>query len=157
MIQVGPASTGKALQQANITIAGIKTKGTNQCCIASTIILGGVCIFPLCFMCCDWWKKIAHPTYEISIETYNDIGRFINKNSTMNNLTLTVADNSFNAEKANILAESIRSSRLTGFTFLNIAVPLNHLQNEANDFINNAAPIKSLGIATSLTWRDMIA
>lgn len=157
MAQVGQTSTGKPLQQANISIAGIKTKGTNQCCIVSTIAIGGWCIVPLFFMCCDWWKKIVHPTYEISVETYNDIGRFISKNSTMNNLTLRVADNAFNAEKANILAEVIKRSNLTGFTFVNIAVPFNHLQNEAADFINNMAPIKSLGIATSLTWHDMIA
>ena len=51
------------MQQANITLVGSKTKASNNCCYIFTIICGSFIIFPLCFMCCMWWKKIVYPTY----------------------------------------------------------------------------------------------
>ena len=41
-------------------------------------------------------------------------------------LNLTVVDNTFNAEKARVLYESLSGSSLTGFTFKNVALACNH-------------------------------
>jgi hypothetical protein len=145
------------MQQANITIIGSKIKAGNLCCAISTIISGAFCIFPLCFMCCMWWKKIVSAIYELTPETYRDIGVFLERNPTVTNLNLTVADNAFDAEKARILYESLSRSRVTGLTFVNIALPCNNRVNEADDFLTNIVPIKSLNMSTSLKWGDMIA
>lgn len=67
LITVGGFNNGGAfIQQANITIAGTKTKSTNVCCMVSTLVCS-CCIFPLCFMCCAWWKKIVFPRFELSV------------------------------------------------------------------------------------------
>lgn len=152
LVSTGPQS----MQQANITVIGNKTKTGNTCCIVSTMMAGFFCIFPLFFMCCMWWKKIASALYELTPEAYHDIGVFLERNPTVTNLTLTVADNNFNAEKARILYESLSKSRLTGFTFVNMALACNNEGNEADDFPANVAPLKSLTISTSLKWGDMI-
>ena len=56
--------TGQSLvYQANITIVGNKTSSRNSCCFCATYCLGSFLIFPLCFMCCMWWKKIVYPRY----------------------------------------------------------------------------------------------
>ena len=44
----------------------------------------------------------------------------------MNNINFTVADNSFNAEKARILYEALSTSRITGLTFVNLVLACNH-------------------------------
>lgn len=68
LIPLGGYNNGGAfIQQANITIAGTKTKSTNACCMISTLVCGTCCIFPLCFMCCAWWKKIVFPRFELSV------------------------------------------------------------------------------------------
>lgn len=97
MMNVVPPDINAPMQQANITIVGAKTKPGNQCCIVCTLVSGAFCIFPLCFMCCAWWKNIAFPMYELSVEAYREIAQFILRNPTLNNLNLSVADNAFNA------------------------------------------------------------
>jgi hypothetical protein len=66
-------------------------------------ILFACLIFPIFFMCCDWWKKIVSPFYEISFQTYQTLARIINQNSTINYLNLTVVDNALDAQKINLL------------------------------------------------------
>ena len=46
-----------------------------------------------------WWKEIVYPMYELSPQAYRDVGSFIERNPSANNLNLTVVDNAFNAEK----------------------------------------------------------
>ena len=90
---------GQSLRQYNITLIGDKVKPYNQCCRIATIITGIFFIFPFCFMCCDFWKKIVYPMYELQIKTYETIGEMIKQ---MNGilLNLRVIDNNFNKEKA---------------------------------------------------------
>lgn len=85
------------MQQADITIVGNKTKPGNSACIFSTLMAGLCCCFPFCFMCCTWWKKMVAALYELTPEAYRDIGVFLDRNQTVTNLNLTVADNAFNA------------------------------------------------------------
>lgn len=158
MSMIPPNPTGpQPMQQADITIVGGKTKSGDLSCLFATIMCGACCIFPLCFMCCMWWKKIVSPVYQLAPEAYRDIGVFLERNPTVTNLNLTVADNSFNAEKAGILYESLSRSRVTGLTFVNIGLACNNQANEADDFLTNVVPLKSLSMSTNLRWGDMIA
>lgn len=58
-----PMMPTQPISQANITIAGSQTSFGSDCCFILTIILGSFIIFPLCFMCCMWWRKIVYPRY----------------------------------------------------------------------------------------------
>ena len=87
-----------------------------------TIIWGSIVIFPLFFMCCDWWKKCTYAAYEIPERTYSSLSRLL-RGSSIRNVTLNVTDNTFDGQKANTLYEIISSSQLNGFTFRNMAGP----------------------------------
>lgn len=67
------------IAEANITVVGNKTENGNQCCLISTIFLGGCLIFPLFFMCCSWWKKIVSCKYDLNIEFYRLLGDFLRR------------------------------------------------------------------------------
>ena len=73
----------------------------------------------------------------------------------MTNLSLTVVDNGFNAEKSRILYEAMSASRLTAFTFKNSALDCNYHGNEADDFKQNMAGIKTLPFPSVITWGSM--
>lgn len=125
MMNMMAPNASAPIQQANITLAGTKTKTGNVCCLVTTFFLGGCLIIPLTFMCCMWWKKIVNPFYELTIEAYRDIGQFIERNPTINNLNLVVVDNAFNAEKARVLYDILSRGQITGFTFVNLALACN--------------------------------
>lgn len=59
-------------------------------------------------------------------EIYRSIGNFLNSAPTVNNLTLEVVDNAFNAEKAMILRQCLEGRSMVGFTFINHAVAINY-------------------------------
>ena len=48
-----------------INITGTQTKGNDLCCFWATIIVGSIIIFPLFFICCNWWKKRINKLYEV--------------------------------------------------------------------------------------------
>jgi hypothetical protein len=83
--------------QLNLNIVGNKLKATNNCCYNITFMLGICLIFPLFFMCCMWWKRIVNPLYELSVSAYQNMANLIGKAPNLNNLTLTIVDNAFNA------------------------------------------------------------
>jgi len=68
----------------------------------------------------DWWKKCTYAAFSIASNAYMSLGKLINAPN-MRNITLTVHDNTFDAEKATILYNSIVRSQIKGFTFINIA------------------------------------
>lgn len=84
-------------------------------------------------MCCNWWKKIVYPQYEVNPEAYRAIANFI-ANSPITNMNLDVVDNAFNGEKAGILLEVLRTKSMVGFTLINHAEPLDYNDNEFNNF-----------------------
>lgn len=117
-----------------------------------TIIWGSILIFPLCFICMDWWKRCTLPAYTIAINVYVSLGKII-KAPNIKNLTLTVIDNNFDQQKAQILYNHIAESRIRGFTFVNAAGNYNFLSNEYSDFVKNMRPIKTLNNVTSdMRW-----
>jgi hypothetical protein len=88
---------GARISLATLTIVGSKTKVSNNCCFLLTMITGTFCIIPLFFLCCMWWKKIVYPEYVLADQVYRNLGRIVNRDSGVINLTLTVVDNAFNA------------------------------------------------------------
>ena len=90
-------------------------------CMVCTFIAGGFLIFPLCFMCCNWWKKMVFPVFDIPMTTWQAIGRLF----TLPNLqaiTLNLADNTFDKSKADLLYSYASEARnLKGMTFVNSA------------------------------------
>lgn len=93
----------------------------------------------------------------MTAEAYRDVGRFIDRFPTITDLELRVVDNTFDSEKARILYEILSRSRITSFDFINLAIAVNERSNEADDFLINIAPIKSLNFPTNLTWELMHA
>lgn len=85
------------IQQAHIIIAGNKTKASNTCCFILTILFGGFILVPLLFMCCMWWKKKVYPMYQLTVDAYQHLAKFIAKTPNLNYLNLVVVDNAFNA------------------------------------------------------------
>jgi hypothetical protein len=65
-----------------------------MCCQLTTIIAGSFCIFPLCFMCCNWWKKCVNPAYEVPIRTYQKLAAVL-LNPNIKSVTLYVTDSTF--------------------------------------------------------------
>lgn len=88
------------VNKGSITLVGNKTKPSNICCFSVTMIFADFFIFPLFFTCCMWWKKIVYPTYEVSIDAYEALANLIQRLPNLKDLSLTVVDNVFNAEKA---------------------------------------------------------
>ena len=71
-------------------------------------------------------------------------------------VNLTVADNAFNGEKANILYDRLIGSTIGTFNFVNMALCCNYRNNEADNFMSNVACLKDLGqVKTSFTWGDL--
>jgi len=83
----------QGMTQMNITITGQKVKAKNGCCYCMTIGFGSLLIFPLCFMCCQWWKNIVHSKYAMDIRTYELIANLIKKCPLVTFLNLSVYDN----------------------------------------------------------------
>jgi hypothetical protein len=119
--------------EAKLHIVGSKASTSNGCCMTLTFMFACL-IFPLFCMCCGWWKKIVYPQYEMNIEFYKSIGRFLRFCTTCTALTVTVVDNAFDKKRARALFESIQGTQLTSFTFENKAVAINYNDNEASDF-----------------------
>lgn len=48
-----------------INITGTVIKNNNMCCFWNTVIWGSIFLFPLFFICCDWWKRIVNKLYAV--------------------------------------------------------------------------------------------
>jgi hypothetical protein len=75
----------------------------------------------------------------------------------VNNLTLEVVDNAFNAEKAMILRRCLEGRNMVGFTFINHATAINYNEYELDNFVAYVQPIKELPFTTNLEWDDEVA
>mgnify|MGYP003338793558 CR=1 FL=1 len=90
----------------------------NVLCFVCTILWGSILLFPLCFMCCDWWMKMVYSSYEVPESTYKALQNLI-CNTPLQTLTLTVTDNRLNTTKAQILYDLLSRSQVKGFTLVN--------------------------------------
>ena len=150
-----PSSPATPIIEAKLNVTGSKMSTTNVCCMFLTIMLGAWLIIPFFFMCCSWWKKIVYPKYEINIEFYRAIGRFLRTCTTCVSLSLTVYDNSFDQSKARVLYQSLEGTQLTSFTFVNNAIACDYNNDEVSNFEESMRPIKSLPINSSIQWGGM--
>lgn len=90
----------------------------NFCCYICTIIWAGILIFPIFFLCCDWWQKFVYPAFDIPIATYYSLQRIFSSYS-LQTMTLTVVDNRFGADKCQAIYDMLSRSQIKGFTFMN--------------------------------------
>jgi hypothetical protein len=124
----------------------------NTCSLTCTVIWGSILIFPLCFMCCNWWKKCTYPAWNISPGVYMALGRIL-RAPNLRNITISVVDSNFDDVKARILYNLLVESRVRGFTFINAAGNYDYLNREFTDFVKNMRPIKTLSNVTSdMRW-----
>ena len=60
----------QTIKDINVTLNGNQVTSFGTCCFICTIIWGSILIFPLCFMCCEWWKKRVYPAAVVPISCY---------------------------------------------------------------------------------------
>ena len=116
------------LVDAKIIISGVEVKEVNMTALMCTLIWGAIILFPLFFICCNWWKKCVGGISDVPLAIYQKLERIV-RGPNMKNLTLIVNDNYFGAEKANVLYNVLSSSGLKGFTFINNAQALDYDHN----------------------------
>lgn len=138
-------------RDVNANLSGQMIKEFDMCCMVCTIIWGSFFIFPLCFMCCDWWKKAVYPAYDIPLSTYQSLGNLL-RSPAVANLSLTVMDNRFDNVKAQALFQIVQGSGLRSMTFINMVGDYDVYNHEYSQFENNMRPFKKLGIATDIRW-----
>ena len=85
---------GSNITSLDLTIVGTKVDAGSGACVCLTMVFACL-IFPLFFMCCGWWKRIAHPKYEVDVRTYQAVINGVSSVQTINNLNLTVVDSAF--------------------------------------------------------------
>ena len=121
-------------------------------CYFCTIFWGSILLFPLLFICCDWWRKCVSPAYDVPLETYHSLGRLF-RSPNLRNVTLRVVDNTFDLQKAHIVCKLVNESNLKGFTFTNSAGPYDYSNSEYSDFQQNMAPIRQHpGLIADIQW-----
>ena len=79
---------------AKITVTGVEVKPMRVCSLILTFMC--VClIFPICFICMDWWKRCTYGAYSVHNNVYIALGKII-LGAKISNITLSVIDNTFN-------------------------------------------------------------
>lgn len=140
-----------SIREATIMCTGTEIKTMNLCCFLFTVLCGGFLIFPLCFMCCDWWKKMVYPAHDIPIVAYQSLGRLISSPYLMN-ITINVVDSRFGAEKCQLLYSALSRSQVKGFQFTNGAGFYDYENDESSRFLERMRPIKSLPMQSEIKW-----
>ena len=146
---------GAPITTLDLTVVGNTAETGNSACYCLTVIFFCL-IFPICFMYCDWWKKITYSKYEVDINTYEQICNAIRAVPTITKVTLHVLDNGLNNQKANTLFNMVSGGQLKTFNFENRVLAINWRDNEVDNFQANMAPITQLGIDTLVAWDDQI-
>jgi len=114
--------------------------------------MGSLIILPLFLLCCNWWKKCTYPCYDVPVSVYQGLNRLI-KGANVRNVTLTVQDNCFGKEKANILCEAIEKSFINGFSLNNVAVAYDNEDREFSDFWLRMEPVKLMpNVMSDIRW-----
>jgi hypothetical protein len=113
--------------------------------------LGSIFLFPLFFICCDWWKKIINKLYSVEMSGYEGAAQLI-LNSRADDVYLMVQDNLFNESKAQVLIKALERSAVRNFVFNNVAVGFNSDGSNFSDFDIYMRPIKSLGMRSDISW-----
>jgi hypothetical protein len=141
---------------ANITVTGTQIQTMNTFSFICTLLLGSILIFPLCFMCCDWWRRCTLDAHDVAPAVYASMARIF-RSPNVRNVSLTVVDNTFNSNKAHILYNLISQSQVKGFTFINRAAAYDFLERENSDFSLSMKPIKMINhVVSDIRWANEI-
>lgn len=113
---------------------------------------GGVLIFPLAFMFCNWWKKVVYPAFEIPETTYHALQVLLSAPN-METISLSFVDNCLTKVKTEIMYKIFsRATSLKSLTFVNGAGMFDYENQEFTNFKDNFLPIKRLPILSDIRW-----
>ena len=143
------------VSQLNVISVGEKNSGSPVCSCLTILFL--CLIFPIFFVCCNWWKKIVFPKYNLNAELYRAVGQFVRNNITCTIVRLIVCDSQFNSEKVHLLRDVLMGTQIQSLTVVNIAKAINYDDNEVDNFTNNVQPIKELPFKTAFVWDEQAA
>lgn len=142
----------------NVTILGDIIQEAAVCCLISTLVFGGCCIFPLFLLCCDCYRKAVAELRNMPVESYMAIESVILQCPNIEKALVNVTDNMLDANKASILERSIvRLPKLIMFEFRNMAAGFNLKDNEYDGF-DQCFPLtkQSNRFIYSLSWGTKI-
>lgn len=72
---------------------GSKIRASSGAVAALIIFLGILLIFPLFFLCCQWYKRCTMPSFGVSKKSYEVIQKLVSNSPQLNIMMLTVFDN----------------------------------------------------------------
>ena len=125
----------------------------NFCCVFWTFMFACL-IFPIFFICCSWWRRIAHATYVAPFSSYQAL-QHVFALPNMKNLTLMITDNGFGSEKIDWLYDMVSKSELQSFTLVNLAGMYNNSSDdEYSNFKERMQKFKSLKVLTDIRWHE---
>lgn len=67
----------KEIKSLRINMTGSILHTFNMCWWVTTIILGSIFLFPLFFICCDWWKRKTFQTFTTDPAGYEGVAKLI--------------------------------------------------------------------------------
>lgn len=111
------------IQECTINVFGTKIQAYNSvvsCCI---ILWASLLIFPLFFLCCEWYKRLTEPGFSVNIKAYEAIRTLFMNAPNLKIVNLVIYDNAFGKEKYNLLGDIISMSRIKAFTIRNAVLP----------------------------------
>ena len=136
-------------------ITGTCVQSYSACCFWGTIIIGSILIFPIFFLCCDWWKRRAYQIHVIDKKAYESMIKMINK-SNANELYIRVQDNNFNQAKALLIIQALQNSQIKNFIFKNIVSGFDWESSNYSGFLSYMKPIKQMSMSSQIEWDDRL-
>jgi hypothetical protein len=128
------SNEASTVREATISCTGTQITEMNTLCLVCTMIWGSLLIFPLFFMCCDWWMSLTYPAFDVPENTYRALAQLI-IGTPLQSLVISVTDNRLTKQKCQILYELLSRSHLKGFTFINQAMNFDFEHNEYSGFV----------------------
>ena len=146
----GGSSTNQ-IKSLRINITGAIIQPFNLCLWVWTIVLGSIFLFPLFFICCNWWKRKTFQTFTVDPSGYQGVAELI-QFSGAQEIYLTVQDNFFNQSKAHILLEAVSRSRIQNFSFVNVAQNFDADGHNYSDFDIYMRPLIQYVKYAEISW-----
>lgn len=75
--EVATQGSQKDIKSLRINMSGSILQTFNLCCWITTIIFGSIFLFPLFFICCDWWKRKTFQTFTTDPAGYEGVAKLI--------------------------------------------------------------------------------
>lgn len=66
-----------SIQNITLALPGNQVQEEAVCCKVTTMVLGGILIFPLCIMCCNCYKASTEPLFSMAISDYEGVAQVI--------------------------------------------------------------------------------